>query len=291
MAPRPERLTSSGPLPVLSNSLAAPYAKHLMGIHVWPSLSRDRDAVYYTPQCERLEQRNFNSFMSLASLPQAAPLALVYPPGAREHSCWSTSHGRAHSRQYSTHCGPYDQERSRVASLMTPFSSSTRPMHSSGCRFRKREPAEPHGAILSGANSKGMSASTMAQSLMSLRGTCLLGEIAADLRRELFPSLRFPQSNLMNSTGFGSNTHFHCPLPAHQSEFYFPNFFESLNTRLPDGQAADVSSKREVGSPRDPRLMQQVDHTILMHHLLVTPSLSTNYSLDVTSISICSGVV
>ena len=175
MAPRPERLTLSGPLPVFSNSLAAPYAKHLMGIHVWPSLSRDRDAVYYTPQCERLEQSISNSFMSLASVPQAAPLALEYPPGAGEHSCWSTSLGRAHPRQYSTHCRPYEQEPS-VASLMTPLSSLTRPMHSSGCRFRKREPAEPHGAIPSGADNINMSASTMAQSLMSLRGTYLLGE-------------------------------------------------------------------------------------------------------------------
>ena len=136
-----------------------------------------------------------------------------------------------------------------------------------------------------------MSASTMAQSLMSLRGTCLLGEIAVDLRRELLPSSRFSHSTLMNSTGFGSNTHFRCPLPTHQSQFNFPNVSDSRNNRLREGQTADASSKREVGSPRDPRLMQQVDHTILTHHLLVTPSLNANYSLDVTSISICSGVV
>ena len=179
MAPRPERLTLSGPQPVLSNSLAA-YAKHWMDIHFWPSLSRD--TVNSTPQCERLEQRIPNSFMSLAPVQYEAPLALEYPPEDAEHSHWNMSHGRAHSKEYSTHSGPYEQEPS--VALMSRLYFSTRPMHSSGCGFR--EPAEPHGSILSGAVSIGMSASTMAQSLMNLRGTCLLGEIAADLRRELF---------------------------------------------------------------------------------------------------------
>ena len=169
---------------------------------------------------------------------------------------------------------------------------STRQMHRSGCGFREREPAEPHGAILTGVVSIGMSASTMAQSLMSLRDTCLLCEIAADLRRELLPSSRFPHSTLMNSAGFGSsNTHFQCPMPTHQSQFNFSNFSDSRQTRLPDKKAATASSTRELGRPRDPRLMQQVDHAILTHRLLVNPSLSANYSLEVTSISICSGGV
>ena len=57
IATRPEllSLTSSGPLhvPVLSTPLAARRAQQ----HSGPSHSRERDAVYYTPQCKRLEQR------------------------------------------------------------------------------------------------------------------------------------------------------------------------------------------------------------------------------------------
>ena len=282
-------LTSSCllPDPLLSTPLATRRALQ----HSDTSFSSNRNALYHMPQCERLGQRisNSNSFISLAPaapLAHAAPLphALEFQPGIAERSRWSMSYGRSHPRE----CPSYGLEPRRVASLMNRFSSSTRPMHCSGCQFRVREPAESQGAILSGAESVGMSVSNMAQSLMSCRGTCLLGEIAGDLRRELFSS-RFARSTLKNSTGFESNNHFQ--FTAHQSQFNFPNVFDSRNTRLPDRQASRDFSKRELGSPRDSRLMQHADHSILRHHLLVTPSLSANYALDITSVSICSGVV
>ena len=170
---------------------------------------------------------------------------------------------------------------------------ATRPMHSSGCLFNegKPAPAMQYGTTLSSANGNDRSSSAMVQSLMSPRCTLSLGELAHSLGHELTnSSSRVSHSPIINSRAFGVNTIFEWYLPLHQSYFNFPDisFSRSTSRSLLEEQAY---SNRQVGSPRDPRIMQQVDHTILTHHLNVTPSQSANYSLDVTSIAICSGVV
>ena len=132
--------------------------------------------------------------------------------------------------------------------------------------------------------------SAISQSLMSPRCTLSLGEISHNLLHEItYRSSIVWSSPIVNSRAFGVNTTFKWNLPPHQSYFNFPDISRSTSRNLLEEQ--DVYSNRQVGSPRDPRIMQQVDHTILTHHLNVTPSQSANYSLDVTSISICSGVV
>ena len=285
MAHQPEllRVPSFGPLSVLSNSLAAPHARHQMGLqmdnHSGLTFSRARHTVHHKTLCERHGQ----SSSSIAPIPQTALLALEYAPvKASEHSIWNKTLNRSR----------IELEPSGIATLISGPFSTIRPMHSSGYTFteRKPEPAMQHGAILSSPYGVDRSASAMAQSLMSPRGTLSLGEIAREARRELIcRSSRVSHSFLINSTGFGVNTPFQYPLPNHQSYFNFQKFSVSQSTCLSEEQAA--YSTRQLGLPRDPRIMQQIDHTILTHHLLVTPSQSANYSLDVSSISICSGVV
>ena len=284
MAHQPEllRVVSSDPLSVLPNSLAASHAQHKMGMQMdnqsGQSFSRARHTVYHKRLCERHRQSERNSSSSIAPVPQAAHLALEYAPAkASEHSIWGML--LRHSRT--------ELEPGNAALPMGCLFSTTRPKISSGCLFSERKPAPAmqHGAILSSADG----IDRMAQFLMRCRGTLSLGRIAGRLRRELISCSRFSHSLLINSTGVGFNTPFQSPLLTHQSYFNFPNFSVSRSTTLPEGQAA--YSTRQLGSPRDPRIMQQVDHTILTHHLFVTPSHSANYSLDVTSISICSGVV
>ena len=173
MAHQPEllRVPSFGPFSVLLNSLAAPHAHHQMGLqmdnHSGPSFSSARHTVHHKTLCERHGQ----SSSSIAPIPQKALLALEYAPvKASEHSIWNKTLNRSR----------FELEPSGIATLISGPFSTTRPMHSSGYMFTERKPAlaMQHGTILSSAAGVNRSASAMAQSFMSPRGTLSLGEIA-----------------------------------------------------------------------------------------------------------------
>lgn len=121
-------------------------------------------------------------------------------------------------------------------------------------------------------------------------------EVHNDLLQR-FSASKISNSYLSNPTGFSNKDLLQLPVSKgntsasigiHQSKF--SNIFDFFKI-VAEAKSSDRQSNQQIAQPRDPRIMQQIGQTNITHHLIVTPSQSEHYSLDITSISICSGVV